>query len=559
MRRRSVHTRIFGAFGLALALAAIVGLSGVWRMHRISANLEAVTAHSLRPVNEVAGIGSAVDRIELNIRAHAGTNDAVEKQSAASAIRASFELADDHITAFRSTGPSSAELALATTLESDLTTLRPIVFENLLPLSDRDARLRFQTMFTQRVVPLFADAHAAIDDLMTSENASADAEMAAAHGVYVQAVIGLVVLLTIGIAVVFLLGSMIATSIVRPLRASVDVLGRVAAGDLTASVDVVGTDEVAMLGTALNATVARTAAAIESITIGATSLATSSETLAMTGASIGAAAEQTSDVAGNVSTAAAHVSDNVAEAVGGARELGASIRNIASNSADAALVANRASTDAGDTNSAVERLRAASQQVGDVIALISKIARQTHLLALNATIEAERAGEAGKGFAVVAAEVKQLARQTADATEEIDRTIADMRLEVEAATAALDRITQIVGHLSDTQTTIAAAVEEQDHMTGSIIDRMSQAAAGAEEIAVTIRGVASATTETSRGVDGAREAAAALANLAEELARTVARFQVDRVDHDASLPSPPSGDADLDKLATAVGPVAQPG
>ena len=553
MRKRSVHTRIFGAFGMALALAAIVGLSGVWKLHRISTGLESVTAHSLKPVNEVAGIQAAVDRIELNIRAHAGTNSTLEKQDAVSDIQTSFDQAKQHIAAFRLTGPSSGEQLLATSLENDLTKLQPVVFERLLPLSEREARVQFQELFKQRVAPLLADAHGEIDNLMTSENAAADAELTAAHDVYVQAVLGLVVLLTIGILVVFLLGSAIAKSIVGPLRGSVEMLERVAAGDLTASVEVIGNDEVAMLGTALNATIARTAAAMASITDSATALTNSSERLAATGAAIGTAAEQTSDVAGNVSTAASLVSDNVAEAVGGAQELGDSIRNIASNAADAALVASRAATDAGNTNSAVERLRSASQQVGDVIAMISKIARQTHLLALNATIEAERAGEAGKGFAVVADEVKQLSRQTADATEEIDRTIADMRLEVEAATGALQRITEIVDHLSETQTTIAAAVEEQDQMTGEIIGRMSKAASGAEEIADTIRRVASATTETSRGVEGARTAAAELAGLAEELAHTVARFRVDRDDD----PAPP-GDLGPDKLAE-LGPVAQLG
>ena len=554
MRSRSVHTRIFGAFGMALALAAIVGLSGVWKLHRISTGLEAVTTHSLRPIDEVAGIQAAVDDIEINIRAHAGTDVTLEKHNAVSDIQSSFDQATGHLAAFRSTGPSDAEQALAGQIETDLTELQPLVFDRLIPLSDRGARAAFQAVFEQRVTPLLADAHSGIDQLMESENQAAEAELTAAHAVYVQAVIGLVVLLAIGIAVVFLLGAAIARSIVVPLRGSAQMLERVADGDLTASVEVVGNDEVAMLGTALNATVARTAEAMASITEGATTLATSSDRLAATGASIGTAAERTSEVAGSVSTAAALVSDSVASAVDGAQELGTSIRNIASNSADAAFVASRAKTDTSSTNTAVERLRAASQQVGDVISLISKIARQTHLLALNATIEAERAGEAGKGFAVVADEVKQLSRQTAEATEQIDRTIADMRLEVEAATVALDRITQIVDHLSDTQTTISAAVEEQDQMTGEILGRMSQAAAGAEEIAETIRSVASATTETAQGVDGARDAAAELAALADELATTVARFRVDRQDDES-----PNGDGHPDKLASLTGPVAQLG
>jgi methyl-accepting chemotaxis protein len=402
MRERSVHTRIFGAFAVAIGLAVLVGVVGIWQMNRISTSLEAVTAHSLRPINEVAGIHAAVDQVELNIRAHAGTDAFYEKQNFVSEIQDAFDKAKQHIAAFHATSPSGPELATVRTLEQDLTSLQPIVFDQLLPLSDRNARDRFQSAFKQKAAPLLADAQSSITTLTASENAAAETELSDAHAAYVQAVAGLVLVLTFGIAIAFLLGSMIARSIVGPLRASVDLLERVADGDLTASVEVVGTDELAMMGTALNTTVARTAEAMGEITTGVTTLATSSETLAMTGASIGTAAEQTSDVAGSVSTAATQVSGNVAEAVTGARQLGDSVRAIASSAADAALVANRASTDAADTNNAVERLRTASQQVGDVIALISKIARQTHLLSLNATIEAERAGEAGKGFAVVA-------------------------------------------------------------------------------------------------------------------------------------------------------------
>ena len=115
----------------------------------------------------------------------------------------------------------------------------------------------------------------------------------------------------------------------------------------------------------------------------------------------------------------------------------------------------------------------------------------------------------------------------------------------------------MVGHISDTQTTIAAAVDEQQQMTGDITERMAQAASGAEEIAATIRGVASATTETSQGVDGARTAAAGLAELADELARTVARFTLEPSDVDT--PADPTAHDEVDKLGPATGPVAQLG
>ena len=557
MRERSVSTRIFGAFGVAIALALVVGLVGIWQMHRISSNLEAVAKHSLQPVTEVAGIHESLDQIEMNLRAHESTDVFFEKQNYVQEIQNAFDQAKQHIAAFRATGPSSAELAKATALEDDLAQLDPVIFKHLLPLSDANATKTFGARFKDQASPLFADGQSIVDDLMRSENAAATVELAAGHAAYTQAVIGLATLLAIGIAIAFVLGMLIVRSIVSPLRGSVDTLERVAAGDLTASVEVRGTDELAMMGTALNATVAQTAEAMASITAGATSLATSADTLAMTGASIGAAAEQTSDVAANVSAAATQVSGNVAQALTGAEGVRSSVQEIASSAADAAMIAQRAVTDAEDTHQTVERLQAASQQVGEVIALITKIARQTHLLALNATIEAERAGEAGKGFAVVADEVKELAGQTATATEEIDRTIAGIQVEIQAATSSLDRITQVVGHISDTQTTIAAAVDEQQQMTGDITDRMAQAASGAEEIATTIRGVASATTETSQGVEGARTAAAGLAQLADDLARTVARFRLEPADDEA--PDDPAAHGAVDKLGPAIGPVAQLG
>ena len=557
MRERSVSTRIFGAFGVAIALALVVGLVGIWQMHRISSNLEAVAQHSLQPVTEVAGIHASLDQIEMNLRAHAGTDVFFEKQNYVSSIQNAFDEAKQHIAAFRATGPSGAELERATTLEDDLSKLDPVVFDHLLPLSDKNASAAFEAHFKQGASPLFADAQSIVDDLMSSENAAAVVELRAGHAAYMQSVVGLVTLLVIGIAIALLLGALIARSIVSPLRASVDTLERVADGDLSATVDVRGTDELAMLGTALNTTVAQMADAMAAITAGTTTLATSAETLAMTGASIGAAAEQTSDVTANVSAAATQVSGNVAQAVTGAEGLRSSIQEIASSAADAAMIAQRAVVDAQDTHQTVERLQTASQQVGDVIALIQKIARQTHLLALNATIEAQRAGEAGKGFAVVADEVKELAGQTANATDEIDRTIASIQVEVQAAASSLDRISQVVGHISDTQTTIAAAVDEQQQMTGEITDRMAQAASGAEGIATTIRGVASAATETSQGVDGARTAAAALAQLADELAQTVARFRLERADEPD--PGEPGDQVGVDKLGAAAGPVAQLG
>jgi methyl-accepting chemotaxis protein len=558
IRNRGVKTRIFVGFAVAIAMTALVGLIAMWRMQQIASNVEAVSEHSLRPLNEVAAIRSSVDQIEMSIRSYSATDDGFEKENLVSRIQTAFDQAMQHARAFRATDPDDTELEQVTALESVLGYLDTTVHDELIPMSDADDRAAFDDMFKSQASPLLADARQVAEDLMDAENAAAARELADSQRAYTQALIGLTMLLIVGIALAMLMGVLISRSIVGPLRGSVEMLERVAEGDLTATVEIMGNDEMAQLGTALNATVARTADAIGSIAAGATTLASSSETLAMASTSIGAAAEQTSDVAGNVSAAASQVSANVGSAVVGAQGLGSSIQEIARSAADAAQVAGSAVSDAEDVNHTVDRLQDASEQVGDVVQLITKIARQTHLLALNATIEAQRAGEAGLGFAVVADEVKDLAKQTAEATDEIDRTIAGIRDEIGAATRALDRITQVIGHINDTQTTIAAAVEEQSLTTGEIIESMSQAAAGAEEIAVTIRGVATAATETSHGVDEARTAATELATLADQLARTVSRFRIGTdAGSDAGAPTETAEEPDLGK-AIAQGATPSP-
>ncbi len=548
MRARSVGTRIFAGFAVAVAITMLVGTAGIWQLRQISGTLEGVTEHSLRPINEVAAIRSTVDEIELDVRAHMAADTSLAKQDASTKIQNAFSSLREHLTALRATAPDGAEAAATDKLDAASGFIETTVSNELLPLSEAGDRAAFDSKFRSAAAPLLQSARITVEEMMTAENASADRALASAHTAYLRSLAFLAALLVLGLALAIAMGLTISRSIALPLRETADALERVADGDLTASVTVVGTDEVAIVGGALNATVARTASAMATIDEGASALAASSEQLAVTSASIGAAAEETSLVTNNVAAAASEVSGNVAHAVSGAESLGSSIQEIASSAADAAQIANQAVADADDVGRTVARLETASEQVGDVVALITKIARQTHLLALNATIEAERAGEAGKGFAVVASEVKALAGQTAEATDEIDRTIGGMRFEVEAATVALARIAQVVEHISDTQTTIAAAVEQQNSTTGDIIDRMAQAASGAEEIASTIGGVASAAAETSHGVEDARSAATALAALADDLAHTVARFHTETRGADETGGSAAMGATDVDTL-----------
>ena len=176
------------------------------------------------------------------------------------------------------------------------------------------------------------------------------------------------------------------------------------------------------------------------------------------------------------------------------------------------------------TNDRVSELSKAAARIGDVVELINTIAGQTNLLALNATIEAARAGEAGKGFAVVANEVKELAQETAKATEDIARRVEAIQADTAGATTAISGIAAIISQINDFQLTIASAVEEQGATTAEMNRSVSEAATGSSEIAGTISGVATAAAMTTEGVSQTRMAAGELARMSSELQTLVGRF-----------------------------------
>src|SRR5579884_3876613 len=176
----------------------------------------------------------------------------------------------------------------------------------------------------------------------------------------------------------------------------------------------------------------------------------------------------------------------------------ASIREISKSANEAALIASRAVTTADATNKTVARLGDSSLEIGKVIKVITSIAQQTNLLALNATIEAARAGEAGKGFAVVANEVKELAKETARATEDIGQKIEAIQHDTRVSVDAIAQIGNIIKEINDISNNIAAAVEEQTVTTNEISRNVTEAANGTTDIASNIAGVATAAQDTTR-------------------------------------------------------------
>ena len=253
------------------------------------------------------------------------------------------------------------------------------------------------------------------------------------------------------------------------------------------------------------------------------SLNGASTALSTTSKQMSDGARETAEQANAVSAASEEVSKNIQTVASAAEEMTASIKEIAKNASEAARVATSAVQAAENTNATVTKLGESSAEIGKVIKVITSIAQQTNLLALNATIEAARAGEAGKGFAVVANEVKELAKETAKATEEIGRKIEAIQTSTKGAVDAIGTISSIITQINELQSAIAGAVEQQTATTNEISRNVVEAARGASEIAENIAGVANAAQATTQGASEAQEAARQLSGMAEDLQRLIAR------------------------------------
>jgi methyl-accepting chemotaxis protein len=258
----------------------------------------------------------------------------------------------------------------------------------------------------------------------------------------------------------------------------------------------------------------------------AQSLSSASTELASVSHQMVTNAQETAAQATQVAASAEQVNKNTQTVAGGIEEMNASIREVAKNANEAAKVAASAVSVAETTSGTIAKLGASSSDIGKVIKVITSIAQQTNLLALNATIEAARAGEAGKGFAVVANEVKELAKETARATEDISSKISTIQGDTDAAVAAIADIGLTIGRISDIQNSIASSVEEQTATVASIARSINESARGSDQISQNIAAVADAAKGTTEGANSTQQAALGLSTMATALQRIVSQYEV---------------------------------
>jgi methyl-accepting chemotaxis protein len=346
----------------------------------------------------------------------------------------------------------------------------------------------------------------------------------------------------------------LSRSIVRPILATTVAMGKLARGDLDVDVPAkANKDEIGAMAQAVqvfkdNAIRAKSleeeqkaleAKAVADKKAAMTAMAnqfetkvgsmvngvsSSAEQLQASASAMSVTAEETNRQATAVAAASEQASTNVQTVASAAEELSSSITEISRQVADSAKIAGQAVDEVERTGQTVEALANAAQKIGDVVKLISEIASQTNLLALNATIEAARAGEAGKGFAVVASEVKNLASQTAKATDEIGGQIAEIQNATSASVAAMKGIGKTIGKMNQIAAGIASAVEEQGAATKEIARNVQQAAAGTGEVSSNIVGVTKTAGETGSSASQFKNAAARLSSQSTELRKAVDAF-----------------------------------
>ncbi|MCF6511150.1 methyl-accepting chemotaxis protein [Blastococcus sp. MG754427] len=516
--------RLLGSI-LVVALTTVgVGAFGIQRMSVISDQAQQVYDRGAVPLSALEKLETDWWKLSTNVaraaiptlppetiaKAQRGTVEATEVLAADTAAVAEMPLDAPTRAAFETfAGATQAYLAALGELQT-VSATNPAAMPPLL-----------KTMNDNEVVIAESLVEATDAAAVTARATAAEATDA-----YETARTLTLLIIAVGLVVSVVLALVVARGVTRPVQRIREVLGQVAAGDLTVRAGRTGGAELGEMAASLDETLDSIGNVLVLVSDSSTRLAAASSQLNSAAEGMRENARLAAGQADEVVTSAGAVASSVDTVATGSSQMESAIREIAHNATEAARVAGQAVGVAETTTRTVGKLGDSSQEIATVIKLINGIAEQTNLLALNATIEAARAGEAGKGFAVVASEVKELAQETARATEDISQRVEAIQADTAGAVDAIGRISQVIGEINDFQATIAAAVEEQTATTNEMNRNVAEAASGSQDIAAAISGLAAGTQETNQRVEDAQRAAAELARMSGELQDAVARFRV---------------------------------
>ena len=523
-----VGTKIYLSV-LVVAIAALgIGAVAIVRMNSLNSSINEMKAKHVDALVQLSSLRGAAGDGFNGLFGFAINTDA----SAKAASKTDVEAADKAFQATLANYEALSEGSAARMAAAKIVGEKYTYFVNMrnVALFQEAPDAGFQMPAADQIAPVWrktqADLKAAVIQLQQVEADESAAMAADADQAYRSARLQLIAFMGIALLLALGLAGFVCRVILRQLGSVSDSLAAVAQGDLSVPAEVRARDELGAMAVAVNEARDGLREVVGQLTASSSALGASTQQLTGSTERIGASAQEAAQQADAVADAANVVSANVQTVAAGSQEMGASIREIAESANQAARVASEAVTVAENTNATVSQLGVSSAEIGNVVKAITAIAGQTNLLALNATIEAARAGESGKGFAVVASEVKDLAQETAKATEDISRRVEAIQSDTANAVAAIGEISHIIARINDYQLTIASAVEEQTATTGEMSRSVADAAHGSTDIAGTINGVANATQSTTATLEETTGAVRELAGISAELQQVIGRFRL---------------------------------
>jgi methyl-accepting chemotaxis protein len=521
-QNRPVAVKILTAVIVVGAIGAATNVLAITRIGQVDRDASRIYVDGLKPLPPLTEFRRSFMASRVDVLNVAVSDTDAERADYQTKVTADSTAAN---AALRDYAPHASDPAAFADLQSQWRTYEQARDNQVMPAAVAGDTATVDRLRESVTGPLQDRITELVQTLEDKQLARADAIRTAAAASASSARTLVLAFLVAGLAIGIALGFAVARLIVRPLSRVRDVLDALADGDLTGDAAVVSRAEVGAMASALRTALTRLRETVEALHESATTVGASSEELSAASSQIAASAEETSAQSQVVAAAAEQVSRNIQTVATGTEEMGASILEISTNASEAAKVAATAVDASTTAQETVHALGDASTEVGAVIKVITTIAEQTNLLALNATIEAARAGDAGKGFAVVASEVKDLAQETARATEDIAHRIEAIQASTAHATSAIAAISQIIQQIHDFQTTIASAVEEQTATTAEMNRNVSEAAIATTDIAANITSVADAANTTTTGVTQTDQAAANLAQLSMDLLTRVNHFR----------------------------------
>ncbi|TIC83948.1 methyl-accepting chemotaxis protein [Nocardioides sp. GY 10127] len=517
----SVRARILG---IVAVVALVVASLGAFSFRALG--VEAASARTLQDASTATRAALVADMMHDSIRGD--VLQVLANPGNASVFASATADLEEHSAELTAQLDAVVALGLGTGVDQAVAQTRPVAESYLAaattfmdsaersPVGAATAWPGFMTSFKEleAAMPAVADAvQAYADDVAAQVEAEQAMRWQVLGGV------------AFGLALVTVLGLLLARSISGPLAGVLHVVEGLAEGDLTRTAGLTRRDEIGRMATQLDVATARLRSTVSDLASSAEDLSAAAGDLTAVSVQMSASAQSSEESAREVASTAVRMSQDMEVASAATEEMTSGIGDISQQTASAVSIAEQAVGVAGETTAMVSRLGTSSAEIQGVVNLISGIADQTNLLALNATIEAARAGDAGKGFAVVAGEVKDLANQTSSATGDIAQRVTAIQADTGGAVDAIDRIGSIIGEVSGTQQSIASAMEMQRATSTEISRYISEAASGSSRIAGTAEQVARLAADTTEAAGVTRASADRLTDSSQRLRGLVAGFR----------------------------------